>query len=161
MNRSSRRVDQIFDRTFGWLRQLGFTGTDDSLGNVVIAASFSTDDVVVRASYEWRDRYADITVARRWKQRVRGRARPARPEPRRNLASPLSAPDAILVGCATKEQRSCRPLPCGPTPLPGVLVRKLVAAKNAALDKRALSPTLSTTLDALALRARRGSRPPG
>lgn len=29
---------------------------------------FSTDDVVVRASYELRDRYADITVARRWKQ---------------------------------------------------------------------------------------------
>lgn len=68
MNRSSGRVDPIFDRSFGWLRQLGFTATDDSLGNVVLAASFSTDEVVVRASYEWRDSYADITVARRWKQ---------------------------------------------------------------------------------------------
>lgn len=68
MNRNSGGVDPIFHRSFGWLRQLGFTGTDDSLGSVVLAASFSTDEVVVRASYELRDRYADITIARRWKQ---------------------------------------------------------------------------------------------
>lgn len=60
-------MDPILDRSFGWLHELGFTWTDDSLGNAVLAATFSTDDVVVRASYELRDSYPDVTIARRWK----------------------------------------------------------------------------------------------
>jgi hypothetical protein len=55
-------IDPILERTFGWLRDLGFTATTDP--DMTVGAAFVTDAVVVRPSYHWHDQYAYVTVAR-------------------------------------------------------------------------------------------------
>jgi hypothetical protein len=56
-------IDPILQRTFGWLRDLGFTATRDP--NMTVGATFVTDAVVVRALYHWHDQFAIVTIARR------------------------------------------------------------------------------------------------
>lgn len=58
------RIDPTLERTFGWLRDLGFTATADP--KMTLGATFATDAVVVRPTYHWHDEYADVTIARRW-----------------------------------------------------------------------------------------------
>jgi hypothetical protein len=62
--RRADTIDPILERTFGWLRPLGFTATTDP--DMSVGATFASDAVVVRPTYHWHDEYADITIARRW-----------------------------------------------------------------------------------------------
>jgi hypothetical protein len=57
-------IDPVLERTFGWLRVLGFSATPDA--DMTVGATFESDAVLVRAGYHWHDEYADVTVARRW-----------------------------------------------------------------------------------------------
>jgi hypothetical protein len=62
--RGAGSVDPILDRTFGWLRNMGFTATPDR--DMTVGAVFATAAVVVRLTYHWHDEFADVTIARRW-----------------------------------------------------------------------------------------------
>lgn len=58
-----RSLDPILERTFGWLRGLGFAATPEP--DVTVGATFTSDAAVVRPTYHWHDEYADVTIARR------------------------------------------------------------------------------------------------
>src|SRR5829696_4190738 len=64
------RVPAVIRRHFGWLEQLGYeaVAASESWGP---SATYASGQVLVRPSYEERDGYADITVARRHAEDVR------------------------------------------------------------------------------------------
>lgn len=62
--RGQDKIDPILERTFGWLRDLGYNAAKDP--DMTVGATYSTDAVVVRPTYHWHDEYADVTIARRW-----------------------------------------------------------------------------------------------
>lgn len=62
--RRNDSIDPILERTFGWLRGLGFTATADP--DMTVGATFESDAVLVRPTYHWHDAYVDVTIARRW-----------------------------------------------------------------------------------------------
>lgn len=63
-NQRTRGLHPIVERSFGWLRALGFDASLDA--DMTVGATFATSSVVVRATYHWHDQYADVTIARRW-----------------------------------------------------------------------------------------------
>jgi hypothetical protein len=60
----SGTIDPILERTFRWLRDLGFTAEADP--DMTVGATFATDAVLVRPTYHWHDEYADVTISRSW-----------------------------------------------------------------------------------------------
>lgn len=65
-----KRVAPVVARHFGWLEPLGYAVVEasDSWGPT---ATYGRGDVLIRPSYEDRDEYADITIARRQKEDLR------------------------------------------------------------------------------------------
>lgn len=85
MNKASRHISGLTERTsemrtkgvpsvvarhFGWLEQLGYKAVEasESWGP---SATYARGQVLVRPSYEERDEYADITIARRHTEDLR------------------------------------------------------------------------------------------
>lgn len=62
--RRRRQVPSLIDRHFHWLEDLGFdiVESSESWG---VSATYSKGEVLVRPSYDERDDYPDVTVARR------------------------------------------------------------------------------------------------
>jgi hypothetical protein len=65
-----KRVAPVISRHFGWLEPLGYNllEASDSWGPT---ATYARGELLVRPSYEYRDEYADVTVARRQKEDLR------------------------------------------------------------------------------------------
>jgi HEAT repeats len=66
----TKRVAPVIARHFGWLEPLGYDllEASDSWGP---SATYVRGIVLVRLSYEYRDEYADLTIARRQKEDLR------------------------------------------------------------------------------------------
>lgn len=62
--RRKRRVSSLIDRHFHWLEEFSFDIVESSEGWGV-SATYAKGDVLVRPSYDERDDYPDVTVARR------------------------------------------------------------------------------------------------
>lgn len=62
--RRTRRVPSLIDRHYHWLEELSFdiVESSESWG---VSATYAKGDVLVRPSYDERDDYPDVTVARR------------------------------------------------------------------------------------------------